>query len=100
MIVEEPQSRNTRENATESAKIVAARGWKKLLLVTSAAHRPRAQGCFRAVGLDPDTLPVDHRHSKGPLGGFAPRAVHLNASTDAIRELTGRVIYRVMGYTK
>jgi uncharacterized SAM-binding protein YcdF (DUF218 family) len=99
-LVEEPRSRNTRENATESARIVADRGWKKLLLVTSAAHMPRALGCFRAVGLDPDTLPVDHRHSKGPWRSFAPRAVHLNSSTDALRELAGRAIYRVMGYTK
>lgn len=99
-IVEEPKSRNTRENAAECAKIVADRGWKKLLLVTSAAHMPRALGCFRVAGLDPDTLPVDHRSSSKPARGFAPRATNLNASTDAIRELAGRVIYRVMGYAK
>ncbi|MGC4120399.1 MAG: YdcF family protein [Myxococcales bacterium] len=100
LIVQEAQSRNTRENATESAKIVADRGWKKLLLVTSAAHMPRALGCFRAVGLEPDTLPVDHRYSRRPSNGLLPRASNLSASADAIRELAGRAIYRVMGYTR
>ena len=99
-IVEEPESRNTRENATKSAALVRARGWKRLLLVTSAAHMPRALGCFRAAGLEPDTLPVDHRFSKEQARGLAPRAVHLNTSTEALRELCGRAIYRVMGYTK
>ncbi len=99
-VVEEPRSRNTHENATESAKIVSARGWSKLVLVTSAAHMPRALGCFRAAGLDPDTLPVDRRHAAGSVRSVAPRAVHLNSSTDAIRELAGRAIYRVMGYTR
>ncbi|GHG62420.1 YdcF family protein [Comamonas sp. JC664] len=100
-IVQEGRSRNTRENALESARIIEARGWKSLLLVTSAAHMPRAAGCFAAVGLRPDTLPVDVRASNSPLRrmSWLPRAGALNVSTDALRELAGRVVYRLRGWT-
>jgi uncharacterized SAM-binding protein YcdF (DUF218 family) len=97
-IVVEPGSRNTRENAIASARIVAAHGFRSLVLVTSAAHAPRALGCFRAVGLSPDLLPVDRRAAAG--GSWLPRAAALAQSTKALRELAGRVAYRVAGYTR
>ncbi len=100
-LVVEGKSRNTRENATESAAIIAAHGWKRVLLVTSAWHVPRALGCFRAAGLSPDVLPVDHRSgSAGGFGSWIPRAASLSASTDALRELAGGLVYRVMGYSR
>ena len=99
-VVVEASSRNTRENAIESSRIAAARGWKTLLVVTSAAHAPRALGCFRAVGLEPDLLPVDFRAGDGRGEGWLPRAAVLMRSTDALRELAGRVVYRMMGYAR
>jgi uncharacterized SAM-binding protein YcdF (DUF218 family) len=96
----ETESRNTRENATLSAPIIAAHGWKRILLVTSAWHAPRALGCFRAVGLEPDLFPVDHRSVESPLFPWVPRAAHLSDSTDALRELFGGLVYRIRGYTK
>lgn len=98
-LLAETASRNTRENAVESARVVARQGWKRLLLVTSAAHMPRALGCFHAAGLAPDTLPVDHRAGDGRGESWLPRAGPLAKSTDALRELAGRLVYRVMGYT-
>ncbi len=99
-IAVERSSRNTRENAIESAKLAAARGWRSLLVVTSAYHAPRALGCFRAVGLEPDVLPVDRRAGDGRGLAWAPRAGALLESTEAIRELAGRAVYRVAGYTR
>ena len=99
-IAVERSSRNTRENAIESSKLAAARGWRTLLVVTSFAHAPRALGCFRAVGLEPDVLPVDRRAGDGRGRGWAPRAAALAKSTDAIRELAGRIAYRAVGYTR
>ena len=99
-IAVETRSRNTRENAVESARVVAERGWRRLLLVTSAWHMPRALGCFRKVGLSPDALPVDYRGGSERAGRWLPRASALSTSTDAIRELAGRVVYRVMGYAE
>jgi uncharacterized SAM-binding protein YcdF (DUF218 family) len=101
-IAVEDKSRNTRENAVESAAIVRDRGWSTLLLVTSAFHIPRAAGCFRAVGLTVDTLPVDYRAYDASrfTANWLPRADHLAESTAAIREWVGRAVYRVQGYTK
>ena len=99
-IVIEGRSRNTRENAVESARIVSQRGWHRLLLITSAWHVPRALGCFRAVGLTPDVLPVDHMATNGSDEGILPRARALAISTEMLRELAGRVVYRVMGYSR
>ena len=99
-IVVESRSRNTHENAVESARIVTQRGWKRLLLVTSAWHAPRALACFRAVGLEPDVLPVDHHATDGSNEGYFPRAAALAVSTEMLRELVGRVVYRLVGYSR
>ncbi len=99
-LVLEEKSRNTRENAVQSAAIIAARGWKRVLLLTSAWHAPRALGCFRAVGLSPDLLTVDHHSGSGGSAAWLPRASSLSASTDALRELLGGLVYRAMGYAK
>jgi uncharacterized SAM-binding protein YcdF (DUF218 family) len=96
----ETRSRNTRENAVESARAVSARGWRRLLLVTSAVHMQRALGCFRAVGLSPDALPVDFRAGDGRGESWLPRAHALDMSTNAIRELAGRLVYWMVGYSK
>lgn len=100
-IVIEDQSRNTRENAVYSARIVRARGWKRLLLVTSAFHMERAAGAFRAAGVPAfDTLPVDFR-SHDPARfpqGWLPRAESLAQSTLALHEWVGRFAYRARGY--
>jgi uncharacterized SAM-binding protein YcdF (DUF218 family) len=97
-ILVEDRSRNTRENAIEAARVAAARNLRSLLLVTSAAHVPRALGCFRAVGLAPDVLPVDRRAGGG--ASWLPRAKFLAQSTAALHELAGRVVYWIVGYTR
>lgn len=99
-VVVEPKARNTRENATYSAEIVRARGLTTVLVVTSAFHIPRSIDCFRAVDMTVDVLPVDFRAA--PAGGreleLLPRAGELALSTRALRELIGRVVYRVVGF--
>jgi uncharacterized SAM-binding protein YcdF (DUF218 family) len=97
-IVMETRSRNTRESAIESARLAAAHGFRSIVLVTSAAHVPRAMGCFRAVGLSPDVLAVDRR--AGGNAGWLPRSAALDESTRALRELGGRLAYWVVGYTR
>jgi uncharacterized SAM-binding protein YcdF (DUF218 family) len=99
-IVLEGQSRNTRENAVESERIIREKGWKRLVLITSAAHMPRALGTFEAVGLKPDTLVVDVRAHDWHVRAawWQPRASNLSAGTDALRELFGRLVYRMRGW--
>lgn len=96
----EGESKNTRENALYSAKILAERGWTRVLLVSSAWHARRAVGCFRAAGVEVDLLTVDHRPGRPPGATWTPRAAAFSDSTDALRELFGGVVYRVMGYTR
>jgi uncharacterized SAM-binding protein YcdF (DUF218 family) len=100
-ILVEPRALNTRENAVETAKIVREKGFNRLVLVTSAFHMKRALGCFRAVGLEPDALPVDFRSYDPALYGssWTPRAQHLQESTAALREIAGRIVYKLRGYT-
>ena len=97
-VIVEDKAKNTRENAVESARIVRERGFASVLMVTSAFHMKRALGCFRAVGLEVDALPVDFRsHTQG--NSWLPRAEFLNDSSAALHEWTGRAVYRLRGYS-
>jgi uncharacterized SAM-binding protein YcdF (DUF218 family) len=101
-VVIEPHARNTHENAVLSQRIASERGWTHLLIVTSAFHMPRALGCFRAVGLAVDTLPVDYR-AYDPArfsGSWMPRSAYLDRSTIVLREWFGRGIYWLQGYAR
>ena len=95
-ILFEVRSRNTHENAVESARVAAAQGWRSLLLVTSASHVERAVGCFHRVGLSPDVLAVQDTR---PLRHLWPRLVALERSMGVLHEIAGRVVYRVVGYS-
>ncbi len=50
-IIVEPKARNTWENASFTARILKARGWHRIALVTEAYHMPRSVRAFRRHGL-------------------------------------------------
>jgi uncharacterized SAM-binding protein YcdF (DUF218 family) len=60
-ILFERESRNTCESATLSFAIVRPDPAQHWLLVTSAAHMPRAVACFRAAGWRPIPYPTDYK---------------------------------------
>ena len=99
-LVVDEVSLNTHQNAIESVRIARERGWKKVLLVTSAAHMERAAGCFRAQGIAFDTLAVDfHAHPASLTHvSWLPRPDNLANATGALREYSGRFVYRTLGY--
>jgi len=101
-IIIEDRARNTRENAVFTQEIVRARAFERVLVVTSAFHMVRATECFAAVGQPVDTLAVDYRgHDRtGRLGEWLPRAHSASVTTAMLREVAGRLIYRVQGYGK
>ncbi|MBX3188865.1 MAG: YdcF family protein [Labilithrix sp.] len=101
-IIIEDRAKNTRENAVYTKAIVEARGFERVLVVTSAFHMPRARGCFEAVGMKVDVHPVDYRapsHGAG-LEGWIPRAGALAHTTATLREIFGRLVYRAQGYAR
>ena len=55
----ENKSRNTAENASLTKAMVQPQPGERWLLVTSAAHMPRAMGSFRRVGFTVEAYPVD-----------------------------------------
>jgi uncharacterized SAM-binding protein YcdF (DUF218 family) len=60
-IVLEEASRNTYENALNTAAILQERHVKRIVLVTDAAHMYRASGCFRAQGIEVVPSACNHR---------------------------------------
>ena len=73
---------------------------KKIILVTSAFHMKRAKKVFENQGVSVLPYPVDFRSKKSffsslrnPLS-WMPSSSHLNKSSNAIREIIGRIIYR------
>ncbi len=57
----ESQSRNTLENASQSAKLLRPEPGQKWILVTSAFHMPRAKALFEAQGFAVLARPVDFK---------------------------------------
>jgi uncharacterized SAM-binding protein YcdF (DUF218 family) len=101
-IIREEKALNTHDNAVESAKIIREKGWKQVVIVTSAYHMKRSRECFYAQGLAVDTLAVDF-YSYNPAqftGSLLPRPHAFFTSNWAIREWAGRLIYRVRGYAR
>ena len=96
------ESANTRDNALEARKWMRRAKLSRVVLVTSAFHMQRALETFRAVGLAPDALAVDYSmvESGTWMEALSPRASNLDKSGRALRELAGRVVYRVLGYAQ
>lgn len=104
-VIVESRSRSTAENAEDSAHLVKPQADQLWLLVTSAAHMPRAIGCFRAAGFHVVAYPVDFiTRNEGPpgYGGRGPAPLgerRLAQLDDAVKEWIGLVAYRIVGST-
>jgi len=92
---------NTRENALFSYRLRAARGIRKIILVTSAMHMPRAAGAFRKAGFEVLPAPADFRTGWGapnPVFLWLPSAGSLDHSQTALHEWLGLWTYRLRGW--
>lgn len=101
-IIVEKNSRNTRENAVETAKILNARmPDAKCLLITSAFHMKRSMGCFTKVHLDVTPYGADYiaeRRTWDPDKLFLPSPESLKGWNTLIREIIGYYAYKIAGY--
>jgi len=98
-ILTEDASRTTAENARMVAALWPALGASSALLVTSAAHMPRALATFRRAGLPVIPAATDVRAAWSPFQAMdvLPDADSLNMTSDAAKELLGYAIYRLRG---
>jgi uncharacterized SAM-binding protein YcdF (DUF218 family) len=100
-LILETESRNTRENAVNTAAIFKAHGWRTGLLVTSGAHMPRALAAFQKMGIS--LVPAVTNIYAGPpqfatLLDLLPDANALAHTTSAIKEMIGHGVYRFRGW--
>ena len=74
---------------------------EEILLITSAMHMPRSILCFEKVGFNVKAYPVDKKGSLNELGILdliTPSDHNLTRTSQLIREISGLLIYKVMGY--
>jgi uncharacterized SAM-binding protein YcdF (DUF218 family) len=103
-LILETESRNTRENAVNTAAIFKEHSWRTGLLVTSGAHMPRALAAFQKVGLSVVPAAADI-HARPPRSlqfvnvlDLLPDAGALYKTTLAIKEMIGLRVYRYRGW--
>ncbi len=96
----EEHSRDTAENAVESARLLRADGVRRVVLVTQAYHMPRAQAAFVAAGLDVVAAPHGFAGSFeiDGWGAFVPSAGAVTVSWLATHEAVGLLWYRMRGH--
>jgi uncharacterized SAM-binding protein YcdF (DUF218 family) len=96
-VVLERESRNTFENAEFAAKKIGDTRKKPWLLVTSAAHMPRAMATFKHAGWNVTAYPVDFQSVRADL--MFAYSLESGAADWAIwvRERLGLLVYKLLG---
>lgn len=95
---QEERSRTTWENAEYSAVLLREQGIRRVVLVTQAAHMPRALWCFERQGLEVVAAPLGFLGvaNARPLGGWLPEGKALWQSTRLLNEALGQAIYPLL----
>lgn len=109
VIIQEPNSYNTHENAVNVKQILNSRGIKNILLVTSAMHMPRSLAIFKREKIAAFAAPTDFLAStnefqeiqssfEAQLLTVLPDSGSLQNFTRALKEYVGFIIYRLKGW--
>jgi uncharacterized SAM-binding protein YcdF (DUF218 family) len=97
-ILIENNSRNTMENAQNTAILIKSDISQKTLLITSAVHMKRAKFCFNKNNFNIDCHPTDFTNSDIILSVdylFIPNIDALEKWEDLIHEWIGYIVYRI-----
>ena len=99
------ESRNTYEDALYCARLLESKGIRRVLLVTSAWHMPRAVRLFQVQGLEVTPLPTDftvteagwRQLAQGDLRAqmlaLMPSADNLALTSRMLKEYVGTLVY-------
>jgi uncharacterized SAM-binding protein YcdF (DUF218 family) len=98
-VVVETNSTSTYENAVETSKLLAENGVNRIVLVTDAAHLPRARRCFEARGIDVTSAGARFQTSDFRLGvrNFLPSTGGIQGTAYASHEWLGLAWYWLRG---
>jgi uncharacterized SAM-binding protein YcdF (DUF218 family) len=106
----ETDSGNTYENAVACRKILKEKGFRRVILVTSAAHMPRSVGVFKRLGIEVIPAPTGYTATQGDVGisipknpynfliSLLPDADNLKTTTRMLKEYVGIFIYKLRGW--
>jgi uncharacterized SAM-binding protein YcdF (DUF218 family) len=101
-VIMEADSRNTHENAVNTAKWLSMHdSIKTYFLVTSAWHMPRALGCYKKVGINAQPYSTNNFSDPrwfDPDALFLPQPSIISQWSLLIREWVGWLSYKVVGY--
>ncbi|QJW91096.1 YdcF family protein [Spirosoma taeanense] len=101
-IILENKSRNTRENALFTARMLRERlHTNRCVLITSAWHLRRADACFQKAGVTVTPFPgsfMSTRRSFGPGEWLLPQEEAFADAYYLVKEIVGYAVYKVVGY--
>jgi len=100
VIILEQASRNSYDNAVNTAVMLKRMGADRILLVTSAFHMRRSVALYAAQGLEVIPAPTDYQRLVGPvvMSRWLPEVSDLWQSTYALHEILGFWVYRYRGW--
>lgn len=90
------EAENTEEEATAVNKLLEKKG-KRIILVTSSYHIPRAHLIFEKAGFEVQDYPVDFKTGGNKIVpmDFIPRPEGLSTVEKCVREYIGRLYYKI-----
>jgi uncharacterized SAM-binding protein YcdF (DUF218 family) len=106
-IIKETKARNTHEHATNLYPLLQERGFKHVLLVTSAVHMPRSIGAFRRLcpGIEFIPAPTDFRTTERIPAPWQHELTHLIPTprnlldfSEVMHEYLGIAYYWIRGW--
>ncbi|MGJ5813066.1 YdcF family protein [Paludibaculum fermentans] len=100
VVVTSDEVENTAGEAQAIHLLMVRRGWRRVILVTSAFHMRRSMRLMRSAGVDCVPFPTDYqarRLTSPEVGDFLPQAESLAKTERALREWAGILFYAVRG---
>ena len=103
-------SQNTHDDAVYSLEILKQKGVKRILLVTSAMHMPRAMALFRNHGVGVIPAPTDYTVTQAGwddlktlnvqsiLINLIPNTSSISLTSNALKEYIGILVYHLEGW--